>query len=80
MANGIDRLPKLGVVATTSDLAHELAEARSEIARHHGLIVQLRDGLAWALEYIDNAVVGLWADGDYDRWVELQLLLKRGVG
>lgn len=34
---------------------YELREARSEISRHHKLIVELRDGLEWALNMIDWA-------------------------
>lgn len=41
---------------------YELREAQAEIARHHKLIVELRDGLSWALGLIH------WVDtrSDYE--------------
>jgi hypothetical protein len=33
-------------------LEHELAEANSELARHHNLVARLRDDLEWALAMV----------------------------
>ena len=62
---------------------YELREARSEIARHHTLIVELRDGLEWALAMI------AWAETpdeifhlvgeDRKRYESLRLILDRQV-
>lgn len=63
------------------DVHLELEEARSEIRRHHDLIVKLRDGLAWALDHVPP--INLWAnDGfpDQAKYEELQTLLRREVG
>lgn len=62
------------------DAGPELYEAYVEIERHHDLIVKLRDGLSWALDYIDDAVVGMCDDATFERQEELRLLLNREVG
>lgn len=57
---------------------YELREARSEIGRYHALIVELKDGLDWALSYIAFACPDL-PDGDQERYTRFTQLLNRQV-
>lgn len=69
--------------SNNSQSEYELREARSEISRHHKLIVELRDSLDWALNMID------WADtpdeifqlvgDDRDKYERSRRLLNRQV-
>lgn len=59
---------------------YELEGARSEIRRHHELIVGLRDHLKWALDMIDDCVDGRWNQDFIDAYDEARRFLNREVG
>lgn len=57
-----------------------LREAKSEIARHHDLIVELRNGLGWALDVIDAFVPAETLDVVCGAVIEWRHFLNREVG
>lgn len=62
-----------------SQADYELREAKSEIRRHHELITDLRDGLAWTLVMLDEVGLGTFNEEDDERISYLKRLLNRQV-
>ena len=58
-------------------LRYEIREIKSEIARHHKLILKLREGLTWALDQIPEEYTDLAA---VNKISELKTFLNREVG
>lgn len=77
----IEYVAEHGVRLVTDPDDHELIEARAEIARHHELIVKLRDDLQWALGFIDwLSDSELWNEPARRRYDGARKLLAREVG
>lgn len=72
---------RVGFMATAWNHAIAVnAELESEIARHHELIIKLRETLKWTLGIIDNGVNGRWPDEFIEDYEAAQRFLNREVG
>ncbi len=63
----------------TEDIEYELREARSEIARHHRLITEMREALEYALPLARHFTVAARCFNDTKRLEEYRKLLNRQV-